>query len=124
MTWFRSMMVLVMFALGSGCASLANSHIVSVPVFTDPPRAKLIVAGRTYYSPDVVKIPRGAGDYILTIEKAGYRPERILLKESLDGFAWYNVFNLGTGLVEDFRSGGAYDLDPEVVRVTLVKTSE
>ncbi len=120
--WFRGVMVLAMFALGVGCASLANSHIVSIPVFTEPPGAKLIVAGRTYYSPDVVKIPRGAGDYMLTIEKAGYRPERILLKESLDGFAWYNVFNLGMGLADDFRSGGLYDLDPEIVRVTLVKT--
>ncbi|MDA0738348.1 MAG: hypothetical protein O2999_06535 [Nitrospirae bacterium] len=124
MTWLRSVMVLLFLVVGVGCASLANSNIVSVPVFTDPPRAKLIVAGRTYYSPDVVKIPRGAGDYILTIEKAGYRPERILLKESLDGFAWYNVFNLGTGLVDDFASGRIYDLDPEIVRVTLVKTSE
>jgi len=118
---------LVFFLVGcmliAGCASLANSHLVSVPVYTEPPGAKLIVAGRTYYSPDVVKVPRGHGDFILTIEKNGYRTERVVLQQSLDGFVGYNVLNLGLGLGKDLRSGRAYDLEPEIVRVQLVKDS-
>ena len=116
--------ILVGLILVAGCASLANSHLVSVPVYTEPAGAKLIVAGRTYYSPDVVKVPRGHGDFILTIAKKGYRPERILLKESVDGFVGYNVLNLGLGLGTDFRTGGLYDIDPEIVRVQLVRESE
>jgi len=122
--------ILVGLILVAGCASLANSRFgyvsvpVSVPVYTQPPGAKLIVAGRTYYSPDVVKLPRGVGDFIMTVEKTGYRPERILLKRSVDGFVGYNVLNLGLGLIQDFRTGGLYDIDPEIVRVQLVRESE
>ncbi len=120
----RLVYILVGCLLVAGCASMANSRVVSVPVYTEPPGAKLIVAGRTYYSPDVVKVPRGVGDFILTIEKNGYRPERILLKRSLDGFVAYNVFNLGTRLWQDFYTGRLYDLDPEIVRVQLVKEAK
>jgi len=124
MIWRCRIIVLFVLFLVTGCASIANKDIVSIPVYTDPPGAKIIVAGRTYYSPDVVKVPRGHGDFILTIEKNGFRPERVLIKESIDGFIRYNALNVGLGLAADFPTGRAYALAPDIVRVTLVKTSE
>ena len=105
--------------LTTGCASLANTDFVSVPVYTNPPGAKLFVAGRAYQSPDIIKVPRGQGDFDLFIEKPGYQQVKVVLKESFDDWLWYNVFNLGLGLRPDFQSKRAYDLEPEVVHITL-----
>lgn len=124
MKWPGRLIIILLLVFDAGCASIANKDIVSLPVYTDPPGAKLVVAGRSYYSPDVVKVPRGHGDFILTIEKNGFRPERVLLKETIDGFIRYNGLNVGLGLAVDFPTGRAYALAPDIVRVTLIKTSE
>jgi len=111
---------LVMFSVG--CATIVNKDIVSVPVYTDPPGARLVVAGRAYYSPDVVKVPRGQGDFIMTIEKAGYRSERVILRESLDTWLGWNwVFPGLLAMIDDLATKRAYDLEPEIVKIPLVK---
>jgi hypothetical protein len=120
----QRLLTLLTIFLVAGCATIANKDIISVPVYTEPPGATLIVAGRTYFSPDVVKVPRGHGDFILTIEKDGFRPERVVFKESIDGFIQYNALNAGVGFGVDFPTGRAYALTPNLVRVTLVKNSD
>ena len=120
MSRFRFISLLAISILITGCASLVNQDLVNVPVYTNPPGAKLFVAGRAYQSPDIVKVPRGQGDFELIIEKPGYQRAKVVLKESFDAWLWYNVFNLGLGLRKDFMSKRAYDLDPEIVNITLV----
>ncbi|MCZ6800722.1 MAG: OmpA family protein [Nitrospirae bacterium] len=116
--------LVIMTVLMGGCASLANTDSVSVLVYTNPPGANLFVAGRAYRSPDVVKVPRGQGDFDLIIEKPGFKPGKVVLKESMDAWLWYNIFNLGLGLVHDFKTKRAYDLEPEVVHFNLVAEEE
>ena len=103
---------------GVGCATIVNKDIVSVSVYTDPPGAHLFVAGRSYSSPDIIKVPRGQGDFILTIENPGYQVERLILKESMDPWTAWNVPPF---IIHDLATKRAYDLDPELLRLQLVK---
>lgn len=103
----------------TGCASSLNSgQWVHVPVTTNPPGAKLFIAGISYESPATVWVPRGQGDYKLTIYKEGYKQGHVFLRQSLDQLFAYNVPIVGHFL--DLHTGAAYDVEPEVVDFTLV----
>ena len=118
----RFLGIILLLVSGVSCATIVNKDTVSVPVYTDPPGARLFVAGRAYYSPDVVKVPRGQGDFILTIEKSGYHSERVLLRESLDTWLGWNwVFPGLFAMIDDLVTKRAYDLDPEIVNLTLIQ---
>ena len=41
----------------------------------------LSIDGQHYRSPDIVKLPRGQGDFKLTIKKPGYQPQEVLSVE-------------------------------------------
>jgi len=104
----------------SGCATIMNGDLVSVPVTTVPTGATVTINGATYTSPATVTAPRGKGDFNLHIEKEGYRSVDILLTPPKDGWLWGNiVFGGIIGLAVDFLSGDAYDLDPEMVEANL-----
>lgn len=118
--WNPVCFLLPVFIVLSGCATIMNGDMVLVPVETTPSPANLTVNGQQYNSPATVHVPRGKGDFVLHVEKDGYRPVDITLTQSLDGWLWGNVLFGGLiGVAVDFISGDAYDLDPEVVRVGL-----
>ena len=119
---FLAVIIVCAFIGPVGCASyVTDKRDVLVHVNTIPSGAKLIVAGNEYQSPATLWLPRGEGDFTLAISKDGYRPKQVILRESLEPRLWWNVLNLGLGLGVDFINGGAYDLDPKEVSVTLVK---
>lgn len=121
----KGIAVLLLCGLSLGCATIVNKDIVSVPVYTDPPGARLFIAGRVYYSPDIVKVPRGQGDFTMTVEKPGYQSERVILQESMDTWwAWNVIFPGLLHMVDDLVTKRAYDIDPEVVHLKLVKLPE
>lgn len=106
----------------AACATIMNGDMVSVPVYTTPSSAKLVINGMEYTSPATVQAPRGKGNFKLHIEKDGYKPVDVLLTQSCDGWLWGNVVFGGLiGLAVDFITGDAYDLDPEVVSQELQK---
>ena len=116
----------VVTVLGSlfivACATIMNGDMVSVPVYTTPSGAKLVINGMEYTSPATVQAPRGKGNFKLHIEKDGYKPADVLLTQSCDGWLWGDVVFGGLiGLAVDFITGDAYDLDPEVVSQELQK---
>ncbi len=115
-------LLVVAMSLTTGCATIVNGDMVSVPVYTTPPEAKISVAGQELRSPATAQIPRGKGDFKMTIEKEGYKTGYVLLTQSLDGWLWGNILLGGLiGLLVDFISGDAYDLEPELVNFDLVK---
>lgn len=104
----------------TACATIMNGDMVSVPVYTTPSGALLVINGVEYTSPATVQAPRGKGDFKLHIEKEGYKPVDILLRQSADGWLWGNILFGGLiGLAIDFITGDAYDLDPEMVSQEL-----
>jgi len=111
----------LVLALLPGCATIMNEDMVSVPVYTTPSGASLVINGMEYTSPATIQAPRGKGDFKLHITKAGYEPVDVLLIESNDGWLWGNILFGGLiGLCVDYISGDAYDFEPEVVSVDLV----
>ena len=122
-------LLLSLATMTTGCATFVNSPTVAVPVYTDPPGAKLYVSGGGYYtSPAVVPLRRGQGDFMVRITKKGYEPGNVLLHQSLDAWLWGNlIFGPFFGLVAlgiDVSSGRGNDLEPEIVNYTLVKKDE
>lgn len=104
----------------TACATIMNGDMVNVPVYTTPSGAMLVINGMEYTSPATVQAPRGKGDFKLHIEKEGYKPVDVLLRQSVDGWLWGNIIFGGLiGLAIDFITGDAYDLDPEVVSQQL-----
>ena len=109
--------------LGSGgCAStLQPGNWVHVPVTTNPPGATLALAGYTYTSPTVIWVPRGLGDFKLSISKEGYEPTHVFLRQSPDQLLWGDLWLGPIGIIADMMTGAAYDVEPEVVDVVLTR---
>jgi hypothetical protein len=122
----KSKVLVVITVLGiffiAACATIMNEDMVSVPVYTTPSSAKLVINGMEYTSPATIQAPRGKGDFKLHIEKEGYKPVDILLRQSCDAWLWGDIIFGGLiGLAVDFITGDAYDFDPEVVSQELQK---
>ena len=114
----RVLTILALF-ISSGCASaLYPGPWTHVPVTTNPPGATLRLAGYTYTSPALVWVPRGLGDFKLSIYKEGYRPGHVFLRQSPDQLWALNVPLVGH--ITDMQTGAAYDVEPEVVDFVLV----
>jgi len=114
----RVLTLLALF-ISSGCAStLYPGPWTHVPVTTNPPGATLRLAGNTYTSPALVWVPRGLGDFKLSIYKKGYRPAHVFLRQSADELWGTNL--TPAGLLIDMSTRAAYDVEPEVVDVVLV----
>lgn len=116
--------IVCLFVLGAvlvtSCATIMNGDMVLMPVGTVPPQAKLLINGQQYLSPAMVLVPRGKGNFVLHVEKEGYQSVDIPLKESINGWVWGNILFGGiVGLVIDFATGRAYDIDPEEVDTPL-----
>jgi len=108
----------------SSCATLMNSDMVEVPVLTTPEQATLTVNGTHYTSPATVLVPRGHGNFLLYIEKEGYKPVNVLLRQSRDGWLWGDLVMGGpVGIAVDFITGDAYDVEPASVNVNLSEKS-
>lgn len=116
---FRVIILVSSIFLASCATSLKPGAWVQVPVTTNPPGAKLYVVGYWYTSPAVVWVPRGMGDFKLTILKRGYYPAHVFLRQSADHLLWGNLWLGPVGIAADMYSGAAYDVEPEIVDVVL-----
>ncbi len=117
---YKTLSVFILLATLNGCAYVVNSKMVKVPVVTTPEGATLTVNNRKYNSPATVLIPRGAGDFVLLIEKEGFQSVEIVLKQSIDIALAGNALSFGPlGLAVDFISGYAYDIEPDLIKANL-----
>ena len=108
--------------VASGCATIVQGENQSVPVETTPSGASVIVNGIDMgQTPLVLDLKRG-DDHTIEFQLDGYRTSALRLNKSLDFVPAVvgNVFSWGLiGIVVDFASGAAYELEPEELLVTM-----
>ncbi|MEN5017743.1 hypothetical protein ABEH87_15500 [Erwinia sp. Eh17-17] len=112
----------------SGCATIVGSETQDVTLQTQPPGVKFVVQDETGkavaegYTPKTVTLMKSNGNYfgkkkyLVMLERQGYVPQTLPLKESPN--LWYLLGNIpllgfpGWLLVDPFY-GGMYKIEPE-----------
>lgn len=118
----------------SGCATIVGSETQDVTLQTQPPGVKFVVQDETGkavaegYTPKTVTLQKSNGNYfgkkkyLVMLERAGYGPQTLPLKESPN--LWYllgNIPLLGIPgwLVVDPFYGGMYKIEPERLQTIM-----
>ena len=134
----RSLEVLVVLALLSGCASVVKGGNQKIAVTSDPSGARVVVTDlrqnlevQSGTTPFEATLARGAGwfksaRYKVTFERPGYQNEEVLLEGRPSG--WYlagNLFftDLLGWLVVDPLTGAMWVLEPQDLNVVMKKTA-
>jgi hypothetical protein len=118
--------------LMTGCASVAHGGYQQVSVVSDPSGAAVVSdcgrgtkdAGET---PVVVKVSRKAERCVITVRKAGYEDESVVLQRHMSGWIWGNLFLpyvTVPGVLVDLYGGAAYRRTPGSIDVRLAETRE
>ena len=106
----------------TGCGSIIHGSKQQVSFDSTPQGATVKLANGTHFTtPQTVEMRR-ADEHTVTIEKAGYEPERITLNRDFNALATIlgNILWLVPGVIVDVLVGGAWTLDPERVNVNLI----
>ena len=137
-----SVLVVLGFSL-PGCATIVHGRHQDVAVASSPPGARVLVEGSERgTTPTRLSLERKKLAIVLRFEKEGFRPAEVSLKRTTSGwialdalagaseFANQGLSSTGqqaavaAGVAAfsfgiDFLTGGAYQLDPARVHVTL-----
>jgi len=118
----------------SGCATIVGSETQDVTLQTQPPGVKFVVQDETGkavaegYTPKTVTLQKSNGNYfgkkkyLVMLERAGYVPQTLPLKESPN--LWYLLANIPLlgipgWLVVDPFYGGMYKIEPERLQTIM-----
>lgn len=118
------MLVLPMLGLTMGCATIVHGNRQNVTINSEPQGALVRLDGLKGRTPFSASLARNQ-DYVVTIQKEGYKEEQIQINKSFSGLSIIgNILWLLVGVVIDFASGSAYNLNPTNVNVELEKTDK
>ncbi len=109
----------------AGCATIMHQGSKQwVAITSTPTGATATIDGITkVQTPGQVKLKRGK-DHIIVIEKEGYEPAQALIDHEFSSWVFGNILLGGLiGLAVDYGTGGAYNLEPDTVSVTLTPKS-
>lgn len=117
-------LVLVGSLVLGGCATIATGTSQTISITSNVDGAQLFLDGQligtTPFHGTVKKNKK-----VITIEKEGYRSEKIVLSKTLEGAFWGNIIIGGTvGSITDFASGGAYTYAPATYQIDLKDNSQ
>lgn len=118
----------------SGCATIVGSERQDVTLQTQPPGVKFVVQDETGiavaegYTPKTVSLLKSNGSYFgkkkyrVMLERPGYVPQTLSLKESPN--LWYLLGNIPLlgfpgWLVVDPFYGGMYKIEPEILQTIM-----
>ena len=118
----------------TGCATIVGSETQDVILQTQPPGVKFVVQDETGkavaegYTPKTVTLKKSNGNYfgkkkyLVMLERAGYVPQTLPLKESPN--LWYLLGNIPLlgfpgWLVVDPFYGGMYKIEPERLQTIM-----
>jgi len=106
-----------------GCASMFNGTTQQVNVSSIPPGAIMRINGVTTVTPSSVELKRGK-NYNVLVEKDGCLSVQSKIKRVGSAKVLYNLFWVPyltiLFVIIDFASGGAYNLEPVNLNVTLL----
>ena len=116
-----SILVLPTLWVTTGCATIVHGNRQNVTINSEPQGALVRVDGLKGTTPFAASLARNQ-DYVVTIKKTGYKEEQIQINKSFSGLSIIgNILWLLVGVIVDFASGSAYNLNPTNVNVELEK---
>ena len=105
----------------TGCATIVHGNRQTVTINSEPTGASVRVNGLKGKTPFSASLARNQ-DYVISIKKEGYKEEMIQITKSFSGLSIIgNILWLLVGVIIDFASGSAYNLNPTKVDVELEK---
>jgi len=105
----------------TGCATIVHGNRQTVTIDSEPTGASVRIDGLKGKTPFSASLARNQ-DYVVSIKKEGYKEEMIQITKSFSGLSIIgNILWLLVGVVIDFASGSAYNLNPTKVDVELEK---
>lgn len=127
---FVSAVTVFALLMTTGCATVIRGTQQVITVNSDPPGAKVSVRdskGRTYdaSTPGSVKLPRKDEGITVVISKEGYQSASLgLTRRTAVGWTIFgNILLAGgiIGLLVDFATGAARQLEPTAISLSLTK---
>ncbi|HEC60964.1 MAG TPA: hypothetical protein ENI27_01780 [bacterium] len=112
----------------SSCATIVSGSSQDVTINTQPTAQIEITSdtGRVFYSgesPTVVKLPR-KHTYTVTVKAGGYGNQMVLITKQFNVWFVGNILIGGIiGGVVDIMTGAMWNLQPEIVRISLERSS-
>lgn len=122
---FVCLLLIISFVVSSsGCATIVHGNRQLVTINSEPEGATVKIDGLKGKTPYSTSLARNQ-DYIANISKEGYKDEQVQITKSFSGLAIIgNILWLLIGVIVDFASGSAYNLNPTKVNVELEKANE
>lgn len=114
--------VLLIAIVLSGCGTVMHGKTQNVIIETDPSNAVAKTDdGQSVTTPGTLVLKREKKSYSIIVEKEGFEPASTAIEREVSWWLAGNIVAGGIiGLIVDFVTGGAYDLDPERVHVKLI----
>ena len=107
----------------TGCATIVHGNRQNVTINSEPQGALVKIDGLKGRTPFSASLARNQ-DYVVTIQKEGYKEEQIQINKNFSGLSIIgNILWLFVGVIVDYASGAAYNLNPTHVNVELEKAS-
>ena len=120
----RAISILLALTLGwttSGCATIVHGNRRTVTINSEPDGATVRIDGLKGKTPFSASLARN-NDYVVSIKKKGYKEEQVQITKSFSGLSIIgSILWLLVGVIIDFASGSAYNLNPTKLDVELEK---
>jgi hypothetical protein len=116
--------ILLLSGLGAalGCATIMSGSTEQVTIESEPSDAPLKLMPGFYEArtPASLDLPRGDAPYLVTMELAGYEPQRSYIRAAPNGWLWGNVLLGGPiGVIVDWATGALWKLEPTEIKLAL-----
>jgi len=118
-------LIVICIRLAVGCATIIHGSSQDINISSSPDEAEVWIDGaRMGTTPTKVTLKR-KNDYLVTVKKEGYKEATVKIEGSTSAWIIGNiVFGGIIGCTIDLITGGAYDLSPERVDISLTKLAE
>ena len=105
----------------TGCATIVHGNRQTVTINSEPTGASVKIDGLKGKTPFSTSLARN-NDYVVSVKKEGYKEEQVQINKSFSGLTIIgNILWLLIGVIVDFASGSAFNLNPTNVNVELEK---